>query len=94
MTEREGLDERIGPMITKVAHALSLGKNVLVHSMHGIHRSGSFVVFLMSMMLRMACAQEQPDWDDIFDWAWFLGEQAGADSAVQDDAGRGRGPPP
>ena len=34
--------------LPRVAFALARGKNILVHCAHGVHRSGSFVVFFLA----------------------------------------------
>ena len=48
--------ERVEAALPKVAYALALGQAVLVHCAQGIHRSGSFVVFFLALMLRLSYA--------------------------------------
>ena len=56
--------------MAKVAYALARGQAVLVHCAHGVHRSGSFVVLFLDLMLRLAYAGEQFNWDDLVARAW------------------------
>ena len=62
--------ERVRAALPKVAYALACGKAVLVHCAHGIHRTGSFVVFFMALMLRLAYTRENSNWDDWVALAW------------------------
>ena len=60
-----------------LAYALACGQPVLVHSVHSIHRSGSFVVLFLALMLRLAYARENTNWDDLVARAWTFGSTDG-----------------
>ena len=49
MDDEEGFLTRLRRDLLAAAAALSRGEGVLVHCRHGIHRSGSFLIFLMAL---------------------------------------------
>ena len=47
---RDGMPERLVRDLVLAAKYLAEGEHILVHCRHGIHRSGSFCIFLLSLM--------------------------------------------
>ena len=77
--------DRVEIALPRVAFALARGKNILVHCAHGVHRSGSFVVLFLSLILRLRFLGEaSPGWHFLFEhaWAYWSTRRAGVD--VQD----------
>ena len=59
--------DRVEIALPRVAFALARGKNILVHCAHGVHRSGSFVVLLLALILRLRFLGEaSPGWNFLF----------------------------
>ena len=59
--------DRVEIALPRVAFALALAKNILVHCTHGVHRSGSFVILLLALILRLRFLGEaSPGWNFLF----------------------------
>ena len=72
----QGMPERLERDLLKAAKCLMEGKHVRVHCRHGIHRGGSFAIFLSSILrLRHSPYSREPhmSWTTLLDEeaAWF-----------------------
>ena len=60
--------DRVEIALPRIAFALARGQNILVHCAHGVHRSGSFVVLFLALILRLRFLGEaSPGWNFLFE---------------------------
>jgi len=85
----EGRIERTQHLLKLCVASLAQGQGVLVHCKHGIHRTGSFITLLVTMLLVMSmrCSMSMtdmmPSWESSFNVAWeFWAARRGLEERV------------
>ena len=65
--------ERVEECVRLVGEGLGKGENVLIHCAHGIHRSGSFIVLLLALIITLHDFNEgivpHTEWSDALQMA-------------------------
>ena len=63
--------DELGEIVEALTRALYTGKHVLVHCQHGLHRTGSLIVFWLALgMVSGEGVRDSDDWLDKLEEAW------------------------